>query len=116
VEGLTALYVYGPLGVWAAAATVGVVTLYRDIGRLRDACAADTATLHEAHATKVETLGKDAGAALTTSVAQFSQQLREQNERHERQMAEATQRSFNIMTTLADKMSTLADALTRNRR
>jgi hypothetical protein len=127
VEPLSDLAVYGPLGVWAIAVTIGLVSLYRDIGRLRDTYALNTAELHKAHAAeiaelnenhaaKTEAMGTGATAAATAAAATFAQQLREQSDRHERQMAEAAQRSFNIMTSLADKMSALADSITRNRR
>lgn len=113
---LSGLVIYGPLGIWAAAATIGLVAKDRELGRQRDACATDTAALNEAHAAKVDVLTKEHAAATTAAALSFSQALREQADRYERQMTEATQRSFNIMTTLSDKMSALADSLTRNRR
>lgn len=113
---LSGLVVYGPLGIWALAATVGLVAKDKELGRQRDACAADTATLNEAHAAKIDALAKEHAALTTAATTAFAQTLREQSERYERQLAEATQRSFNIVTTLSDKMSALADSLTRNRR
>lgn len=113
---LSSLVVYGPLGIWALAASVALVAKDKELGRQRDACAADAAALNEAHAAKIDALIKEHGAAIAAATAAFGATLREQSERYERQLAEGTQRSFTIVTTLSDKMSALADSLTRNRR
>lgn len=116
MEPLSALVVYGPLGIWAATTSVALVYVYRELGRVRDVCAAETAALNKQHTEEIAALNEAHAEALASQQAAASAQAREQSERHERQMTEATQRSFAIMTSLADKMSTLADSITRNRR
>jgi hypothetical protein len=126
VEPLAGLVVYGPLGLWALAATAGVVHLYRDNGRLRDACAATTAALNEKSAADVAALNEKNAAAVAATAAAFAAQvqamgtahaqaLREQADRYDRQASEMQQRTFAIVTTLSDKLSALADSFTRNR-
>lgn len=126
MEPLTGLVVYGPLGLWALAATVGVVHLYRDNSRLRDACATDTAALNEKHTQDIAAMNDKYTAATTSAAAAFAAQvqalgtahaqaLREQADRYDRQASEMQQRTFAIVTTLSDKLSALADSFTRHR-
>lgn len=102
MEPLTGLVVYGPLGIWALASTIGLVSLYRDVGRLRDN-----------HATALENLGKRTIEQVQALGVTHAQNMREQAERYDRQIAELHQRTFTIVSTISDKMSTLADTLTR---
>ncbi len=126
VEPLTGLIVYGPLGLWALAATGAVVHLYRDHGRVRDLHTTGLAELNDAFADKLEALSKEASekanAAATAFAAQVqamsaahAQALREQADRYDRQMTEMQNRTFQTVVALSDKMSALADAITRNR-
>lgn len=115
MEPLTGLIVYGPLGLWALAATGAVAHLYRESSRLRDA-----------HVAKVEAMGKEHTATMTTAAVAFTtlvntlgathaQTVREQADRYDRQIGEMQQRTFGIVTSLSDKMSALADSITRHR-
>jgi Spy/CpxP family protein refolding chaperone len=124
---LSGLLVYGPLGIWAAAATLALVAKDRELGRLRDAHAETITKLTEGHAEKLEALGKENAVAITAATQTFAQQvsalgtaqaqaLREQADRADRQVSELQQRTFTIVTTLSDKMTALADALTRRGR
>jgi hypothetical protein len=126
VEPLAGLVVYGPLGLWALAATVAVVHLYREGHRQRDACTGDTAQLNEKHAAEIAAVSTANAAAAEKAAAAFAAQvqaigaahaqaLREQADRYDRQASEMQQRTFAIVTTLSDKMSALADSITRNR-
>ena len=115
MDPLSGLVVYGPLGIWALAATTAVVVLYQGQVKLRDA-----------HLEKVEALGKEQAAVSAAMAKEFAvqvaalgaahaQTVREQAERYDKNARELQERSFAIVTTLSDKMSTLADSLTRNR-
>ncbi len=127
------LVVYGPLGLWALAATMAVVWLYRDNGKLRDAHAAEVAGLNENYTTKLEALGRENTATAAQTAAAITQQVqalgtlhataireqaaatREQGDRYDRQVGELQQRILNVVTTVTDKLASLADAITRNR-
>lgn len=126
IDPLAGLVVYGPLGLWALSATVAVVHLYREGNRQRDACAADAAALNEKHAAEVAALNAASIAAAEKTATAFAAQvnamgtahaqaLREQADRYDRQTSEMQQRTFTIVTALADKLSALADSFTRNR-
>lgn len=115
MDALVGLTIYGPLGIWALAATTAVVGLYKGEKSQR-----------ESHLTKVEQLGKDHAEAMTAMAKEFAAQIqaigvahataiKEQTERYDKQVRELQERSFNIVSTLSDKMSALADSLTRNR-
>lgn len=115
MDPLQGLIVYGPLGLWALAATMALVRKDSDNGKLRDTCAAEIAALNEAHAAKFAVIGKEHAAVVTAAAIGFAQSLREQGDRYDRQMAEVTQRSFKIVTDLSDKLSAFADSITRRR-
>lgn len=112
---VSGLVVYGPLGIIAAAALAAVVVLYRGEAKLRDD-----------HVAKIEAMGKEHAAAQVVAATAFATQVsalgaahaqtvREQGERYDRQVNELQQRTFTIVTTMSDKLSALADSLTRNR-
>lgn len=137
MEALSGLGVYGPLGLWALAATMAVVYLYRDNGKLRDAHALAIAEMNETFTAKLEAVATASenriAAAAAASEARIASTaatvaaqaekmsathalaLQTQIDRYERQTAELQQRTFTIVGTLTDKLSALADSITRTR-
>lgn len=131
MEALSGLGIYGPLGLWCLAATLGVVSLYRDNGKLRDLHTAAVTKATTDHATAIEAqhtafvdrldeIAAQATSAATAFAAQVKDlsaahatALQSQADRYERQMSEMQQRTFTIVGTLTDKMAALADSITR---
>lgn len=114
------LVVYGPLGLWALAATFGVVALYREIRGL-----------HKEHAAQLEAIGKDRAAEATTVALAMAAKVeaigtshanamrdrdaasRERDERIDRQQADLAQRILGVVTLVTEKLTTFSDAITR---
>ncbi len=61
------------------------------------------------------TVAKEFATQITALGVTHAQTVREQADRHDKNVRELQERSFAIVTSLSDKMSALADSLTRNR-
>ncbi len=112
---LSGLVVYGPLGIWALAATTAVVVLYQGQVKLRDAHLEKVETLSKEREVASAAMAKEFAAVVTALGVTHAQTVREQAERADKNVRELQERSFAIVGTLSDKMSALADSLTRNR-
>lgn len=114
------LVVYGPLGLWALAATMGVVGLYKENRSLRDAHQAKLEAIGkersaEANATALAVAGKleAIGTAHATALRDRDVAARERDERVDRQQAELAQRILGVVTTVTEKLAAFSDAITR---
>lgn len=123
---LSGLTVYGPLGLWALAATAAVVYLYRDNGKLRDAHAASMAKANDAFVAKLDAIAAAHAAALAAQANAFAAQVRDlgaehatalaaQAERYNKQISESHDRMLAVESTLVDKLAGMADAIARSR-
>lgn len=114
------LVVYGPLGLWALAATMGVIVLYKEIRSLRDAYEAKLEAIGKersaeataaalAMAAKVEAIG----TAHANALRERDAAARERDERVDRQQGELAQRILGVVTTVTEKLTSFSDAITR---
>lgn len=116
MDALSGLIVYGPLGIWATASTIAIVHLYRGAERLRDEHAKTVAAMVEEHVNRLKVVSDEHAKQLHSLSTAHAESLRHQADRYDRQVAEMQQRSFTIVGTLTEKLSNLADSLSRHRR
>lgn len=114
------LVVYGPLGLWALAATLGVIALYREIRGLHKAHAEALIERDDAHTKEIKELAlamaakvEGIGTAHATAMRERDAAMRERDERIDRQQSELAQRIIGVVTTVTDKLSAFSDAITR---
>lgn len=125
------LVVYGPLGLWALVATLGVIHLFRENTRIHTDRAEEIATVHVKHAIKLEEIGRDRAtetAALASALAakldeviethtqalrERDAALRERDDRIDRQHAELAQRILAVTTAVTDKLAAFTDRRSR---
>lgn len=123
---LSGLTVYGPLGVWALAATAAVMYLYRDNGKLRDSHTAAITKSNDAFVAKLDAVAAAHASALAAQANEFAAQVRDlgaehaaalvaQAERYNRQITDAHDRMLAIESNLIDKLAGMADAISRSR-
>lgn len=119
---LAKLVVYGPLGIWAAVASLYAYRKDKDHHATRDSHESRVEAIHAEHAKAFASQAKQYADATTALVAGYEKRISELEERGSAQLLEMSER---ILTTaeayaakhaaMTEKVAVLVDAMSRSR-